>query len=78
MPVFMAAAMSSGALVANAVVDSISSAMPQAILPMILAVAGAMTNRSASEAKAICSTSQGCSRLNISVQTGFPVRVSKV
>ena len=47
MAVFIAGAMSTGACVAITVVDSISSAIPQASFPIILAVAGAITNTSA-------------------------------
>jgi hypothetical protein len=43
MAVFMAGQMIIGAVVAITTVESISSAMPAAILPMILAVAGAIT-----------------------------------
>ena len=78
MPVFMAGARRIGALVARTVVDSMSSAIPQAILAMMLAVAGAMTNRSAAFASAMCSTSQVSGRANVSVTTGWLERVSKV
>ena len=67
-----------GARVAITVVESISSAMPLAILARIFAVAGAMANTSARWARAICSTSQGVSRRNISVTTGCLESVSRV
>jgi hypothetical protein len=50
----MAGAKRTGACVAMTVVDSISSAMPLAILPIIFAVAGATTIMSAFSAKEIC------------------------
>ena len=70
MPTFMAGATSMGARVARAVVESISSANPQASLARMLAVAGAMANSSARLARAICSTSQVSGRAKVSVTTG--------
>ena len=70
MPVFIAGAIITGARVAMTVVESMSSAMPHAILPMMLAVAGAIRKRSARLASAICSTSQVSGRTNVSVATG--------
>ena len=55
---FIAGASSTGAVVAMAVVESRSSAMPQAILPIMLAVHGAISRRSAALASEICSISQ--------------------
>ena len=63
--VFMAGATSMGAFVASATVDSMSSAIPAAILAMMLAVAGTMYKRSAHFAKAMCSTSQTAGALNM-------------
>ena len=47
MPVFIAGEMRTGFLVAQTVVVSMSSHIPLAILPITLAVAGAMRNTSA-------------------------------
>ena len=57
--VFMAGETRTGQVQARSVVESMSSAMPHAILAMILAVAGAMIARSAFLASEICSTSMG-------------------
>jgi len=54
MLLFIAGANTKGAVVAIATVVSISSAMPFAIFPMILAVAGAITTASAFFARDIC------------------------
>ena len=70
MPVFIAGATSTGALVARTVVESMSSAMPFAILPMMFAVAGAIRNRSARLASAICSTSHVAGRSKVLTDTG--------
>ena len=78
MPVFMAGATSTGARVASTVVESMSSAIPQAILARMFAVAGAMRNKSARLASATCSTSHVAGRSNVSHATGWPERVSKV
>ena len=75
MPVFMAGATSTGAFVASTVVLSMSSAMPQAILARIFAVAGAITNTSASLASATCSTFQYSGAEKVSVTTAFALRV---
>ena len=75
---FIAGAMSSGARVAMTVVVSISSATPDATLPMKFALAGATRNTSARLASAMCSTSHLSGRANISTTAGFPVRVSMV
>ena len=76
--VFMAGAIITGAVVAITVVVSMSSAMPDAILPMKFAVAGATRNRSASLASDICSTSKCLSLSNISFTTRLPLMVSSV
>ena len=54
---FIAGAISTGARVASTVVVSISSAIPQASLPITFAVAGAITMISAFFASEICSIS---------------------
>ena len=78
MPVFIAGATITGARVASTVVDSMSSAIPQAILARMFAVAGAMRNRSARLASAMCSTSHVAGRSNVSTATGWPESVSNV
>ena len=78
MPVFIAGATSTGALVASTVVESMSSAMPHTIFARIFAVAGAMANTSARLARAMCSTSQVAGRAKVSVTTGWLESVSKV
>ena len=55
--VFMEGTKITLAFVAITVVESMSSAMPFATLPMMSAVAGAMTKTSAMRARAMCSTS---------------------
>ena len=77
MALFMAGATKTGARVARMVVVNISSAMPFAALPRKLAEAGATKKASACFAREICSTSQGVSRLNISVITGAWDMVSR-
>ena len=54
MTLFIAGATSTGQRTARQVVESRSSAMPQAIFAMQLAVAGAMSKRSAHFASATC------------------------
>ncbi len=78
MPVFMAGAITMGARAAMTVVVSMSSAMPAAVLPMKLAVAGAMTNRSARWAKETCFTFHSPGSSNMSTVTGLAVSVRKV
>ena len=78
MPVFMAGASRTGALVASTVVESMSSAIPAAIFAMILAVAGAITKTSARCARATCSTFQVSGVRNVSVTTGLAESVWKV
>jgi len=73
----MDGAMSMGDLLASTVAHSISSAMPEASLAMLLAVAGAMAIISA-VANDICSTSDSELRVNILVITGLPVMVWNV
>ena len=78
MPVFMAGAITTGALVASSVVVTISSAMPCAALAITFAVAGAMTNTSAALASEICSTSHGKLRSKVSTTARLPESVSNV
>ena len=73
---FMAGAISSGAVMARAVVDSRSSAMPFASFARQFAEAGAMTYTSAHFASDMCSRDFLGSK--VSVTTGLPLRVSKV
>ncbi len=65
----MAGAINIGAFVAITVVVSISSAIPFAIFPITLVVAGTIKNKSAFFAKEICSTSQVFGSANISETT---------
>ena len=74
----LAGATKTGALVASSVVDSMSSAMPWAILAMMFAVAGATTIISALWASETWPTRQLSSRTKVSVATGLADRVSKV
>ena len=69
--VFIAGAITTGALVAMTVVESMSSAIPFAIFPITFAVAGAIKKISAFFAKDICSISQFVTGSNISTATGF-------
>ena len=78
MLVFMAGAMILGQGQAMSVVVSISSAMPPAILPITLAVAGATSTTSAFFATATCSTLYWKFRSNVSIRQRCPVSVSKV
>ena len=66
------------AFVAIIVVESISSAIPLATLPIISAVAGAITKISARFANAICSTSHLYILENMSTVTLFPESSPKV
>ena len=66
MPVFIAGATTTGALVASSVVVTMSSAMPCAALAITFAVAGAITNTSAALASEMCSTSHAKLRSNVS------------
>ena len=75
MLVFMAGAKSTGTLVAMTMVVRKSSAMPLAILPMMLAVAGAITSRSARSASEMWPIFEEANKVKISVVTGFPERV---
>ena len=75
---FMAGAMTTGARVAMTVVVSISSAIPFAILPITLAVQGAIRKQSAFRAREICSTFQTAGSLNMSRVTRFRDRVLRV
>ncbi len=76
--VFIAGAISTGALVAVYSVDRKSSAIPLASLPMMLAVAGAINRRSAVDASAMCSISAFMPASNWSVITRRRVIASKV
>ena len=78
MLVFIAGQITTGAFVAISVVESMSSAMPKAYLPTMLAVAGHTKNKSAFFAREMCSTSQWSARRNISVTTGRLESVSNV
>ncbi len=75
---FMAGAISTGRLVAHTVVLSRSSEIPLAIFPRKLAVAGAITNRSAQSARLTCRVETNSCGGNRSVQTGFRDTVSSV
>ena len=78
MLVFMAGAITFGALQARMVVVSMSSAMPAAIFPMTLAVAGATMKTSALAASDTCPTLNSKLRSKVSTMHLFPVSVSKV
>ena len=77
-PVFIAGATRIWAFVASSVVESISSAIPDAILARMFAVAGATTKISASLARATCSTFQYSGASKVSVTTWFADRVWNV
>jgi len=72
---FMAGQMRTGALVAMTVVVSRSSAIPPAILPITLAVAGASRTRSALSASDTCPISHSPVSWKVSTATALPVRV---
>ena len=78
MLVFIAGAISTGALVAVYSDDRKSSARPLANLPMVLAVAGATSSRSMLEAIAMCSMSALAPGFHWSVMTSRRVIASKV
>ena len=78
MLVFMAGAITFGALQARMVVVSMSSAMPAAIFPMTLAVAGATMKTSALAANDTCPTLNSKLRSKVSTMHLLPVSVSKV
>ena len=78
MLVFMAGAITFGALQARMVVVSMSSAMPAAIFPMTLAVAGATMKTSALAARDTCPTLNSKLRSKVSTMHLLPVSVSKV
>ena len=78
MAVFMAGAMIFGQVHASTVVVSMSSAMPLASLAMTLAVAGAISTRSATLASEMCWVLNSKLRSNVSTQTRFSLSVSKV
>ena len=75
---FMDGATSKGAWVARTTVVSRSSAMPAASLATTLAVAGAITSRSAPSARLMWPISDSWVRLKRSVATGAPDRVWKL
>ena len=75
---FMAALNITGAFVAIIVVERKSSAIPDATLPIILAVAGQTRKTSASDATEICSTLDYSGREYKSHITLFFVSVPKV
>ena len=75
--VFMAGQTTLGAFDAIYVVESISSAMPLANLPMTFAVAGATKNKSAFFARDTCFTSNSSTLLKVSVTTALFDKVSK-
>ena len=68
---FIAGAKRTGALAAIITVVRRSSAMPDATFPMIFAVAGATTIRSAFSARSMCDIFDSCVRSNISCVTGY-------
>ena len=78
MAVFIAGEMILWQRQAMIVVVSISSARPFAILPMTLALAGAIITTSAFFAIETCSTWNWKFRSKVSTRHLFPVRVSKV
>ena len=78
MLVFIAGDMILWHLAAIIVVVSISSAIPFAILPITLALAGATINTSAAFANETCSTLNSKFLSKVSTRHLFPVRVSKV
>jgi hypothetical protein len=75
---FMAGARSTGARVARNSVLSASSAIPRANLPIVLAVAGATSRRSAASARLMCWMSLSAPSANWSTNTGWPDSASKV
>ena len=72
--VFMAGAIMQGQVAASTVDVSASSAMPLAILAIMLAVAGTITSKSASAAVSICTIPQPGPVTNSSCTTAWPVR----
>jgi hypothetical protein len=75
---FIAGQINNGHLRAMTTVLSRSSAIPLAILPIVLAVAGAITATSAPSAKEMCSTDGRVRSPHIVVRTGVPLSVAKV
>ena len=75
---FMAGATTTGARVTSSTVVSRSSAIPCASLASRLAVAGAISIKSAVSASVMCPISDSWVRSNVSVETGLPDRVCKV
>ena len=71
MPSFIAGANNTGAFVAQIAQLNISSHMPLATFPIIFAVAGATSTRSAFSAKEICAASHSSGNLNKSAVTTF-------
>ena len=76
--VFIEGTSRTGTVVAMTIVVRKSSAMPPAIFPRILAVAGAMTTRSAMSESAMWPTLLSVKGPNISCVTGLPDSVWKV
>ena len=68
---FMAGATSTGAFVAVYRVQSASSAIPRASLPMVLAVAGATSRSSAASARLMCRMSLCSPSAHWSTKTGW-------
>ena len=75
---FMAGANTTGDFVAIIVVDSMSSAIPFATFPIMFAVAGTTSIRSAFFANEMWPISHSFGDANISVVTGFSERVCMV
>ena len=73
--VFIAGTNTTGQVAAIIVVDNISSAIPLATLPIILAVAGATNIISAFLAKDICCISKAFGSSNISFETILPLKL---
>ena len=74
---FMAGATMIGHAAAMSAVDRASSAMPAAILPMILAVAGTTRARSRPSVTAICPMLPHSPSVNSSVNTGIPLKAGE-
>ncbi len=72
---FMAGQMITGARVARITFVRSVSAMPEAVLPIKLAVAGATTIRSALSARLMCPISDSQPRSKVFEATRFPERV---
>jgi hypothetical protein len=75
---FIEGTIRTGALEAITIVERKSSAIPFAIFPMMLAVAGRMMISSARSARATCPICASSRRAKASVMTGFPESVWNV